>query len=225
MNSLSDALAPGGWKVEPPARTETEPLVTGNLFHQRPLLAEQFPPDDGPGGETRDEAWATRETIRGLLFQYCRGIDRREWPTVLACFHEDAVDDHGGGVLRGPAEFVEWLGKRHLRTTSSFHVVMNTSFLRMRESEVRTESLCWARQRYACSEGERQLDIGCRYLDRFERRAGKWAIAHRKVVYEWVDDRESSNPCVPEGIADDMSRRDRSDALYAFLDSESPAPE
>jgi hypothetical protein len=191
--------------------------MTDILIQQRPALAEQFPPCDGPPGEGEATSWATREIIRGLLYQYCRGIDRREWPTVLECFHEDAVDDHGGGAIRGPAEFVEWLRKRHVRTTSSFHVVMNTSFLLMRDHEVRTESLCWARQRYDCSEGERQVDIGCRYLDLFEQRGGKWAIAHRKVVYEWVEDREACSRTARADIADDMSRRDRDDPIFEFL--------
>ncbi len=34
--------------------------------------------------------------------------------------------------------------------------------------------------------GERWLDLfACRYLDRFERRAGTWAIVRRVVVHDW----------------------------------------
>lgn len=37
---------------------------------------------------------------------------------------------------------------------------------------------------------ETQSRIGGRYLDRMERRDGRWAIAHRDVVFDWsrVDD-------------------------------------
>ena len=135
----------------------------------------------------------------------------------MACFHGNALDDHGGGMVRSPVQFVEWLIKRHSRMTSSFHVVMNISFLLESAEEIRTESLCWARQRYGDGVKEHRRDVGCRYLDLFERRSGNWAIAHRKVVFEWSEDREIDIPQVPSNIAEDTSRRDRSDPIFAFL--------
>ena len=160
---------------------------------------------------------AAREAIRQLMYQYCRGVDRREWAAVEACFHADALDDHCGGVLRTPAELVSWLSKRHLRTTSSFHMVMNVAFLIEDFDQVRTESLCWARQRYRAGTGDRHLEVACRYLDRLEFRDGIWAIGHRQVVYEWLEDCAATSPQVPPGIAGDVSRRDREDPVFAFL--------
>ena len=39
-----------------------------------------------------------------------------------------------------------------------------------------------------------------RYVDRFERRGGQWRVAHRTVVYDWIEERQR-----PEMAADDAA--------------------
>ena len=187
-----------------------------NLSPQQQPVLDPLLLADVPQRADCAASWERREIVNGLLYQYCRGIDRREWPTVAACFHDDAVDDHGTGLLRSPTELIEWLSKRHVHITSSFHIVMNVSFLLEQEDSIRTESLCMARQRSGENGKERQKEVGCRYLDLFERRDGRWAIAHRKVVFEWIEDKPLDGPGVPDGIIN-VSRRDRTDPIFDFL--------
>jgi hypothetical protein len=54
----------------------------------------------------------------------------------------------------------------------------------------------------------------CRYVDRFERRAGEWKISARTVVTDWIgflDDTGHQNTIEAGWVT---SRSDRSDPVY-----------
>ena len=68
---------------------------------------------------------------------------------------------------------------------SSSHQLSNLLIDRDGDS-ARTEAYCFVWYRRADRQGgERAIAQGVRYLDRFERRAGRWAIARRTVVLDW----------------------------------------
>jgi hypothetical protein len=79
------------------------------------------------------------------------------------------------------------------------------------------ETYCQAFQRLrdASRAGTLQdLHVLCRYLDRFERRDGRWAIAARVVVYETQDVREvADTDPFPAGFA--VQVHGAADPLYA----------
>ena len=43
----------------------------------------------------KDRALLDRIELRDLVMRYCRGIDRRDFALVRACYHDNAIDDHG----------------------------------------------------------------------------------------------------------------------------------
>jgi len=51
------------------------------------------------------------------------------------------------------------------------------------------ETYLAAVHRVETDEGLRDDFLRCRYIDRFERRAGEWKIAKRTVVYDWGETR------------------------------------
>jgi ketosteroid isomerase-like protein len=119
--------------------------------------------------------------IREVLFRYCRGIDRLDLAAVRDCYHPDAIDDHGryNGTVDG---FVAWLPEALAPFASTTHFIGNV--LVERDGDVaHVESYCLALHRTAGAEpADRTANL--RYLDRFERRAGAWRIAHRRCVYQ-----------------------------------------
>jgi hypothetical protein len=156
-----------------------------------------------------------RAVVTDVLYRYCRGVDRKDWDTVRGCFHPDAVDTHG--AVDGTVEdLIQWTASKHERVPQSMHMLTNIGFLAESATTVVTETYCSVRQRIERG-GDRpaaHLAVGCRYLDRFEHRGGEWRIAHRTVVYEWVDhlaverDLLATDPSLPR------SRRDREDPSY-----------
>jgi hypothetical protein len=124
-----------------------------------------------------------RQEIQDCLVRYCRGIDRGDVDYALTAYHPDALDDHG--VLCGLAsELVGWAIKSHnegqLRTQ---HLISNISM------DIQGDLAHCETYWHYCGFNKPPLApvslIGGRYLDRFERRAGHWAIAERICVIDW----------------------------------------
>jgi hypothetical protein len=133
-----------------------------------------------------EELWA-REQIRDCLFRYSRGIDRYDVDLVRSCYHPDAVDEHG--VYNGDLSGFVGLVHRFRGPESEYglmqHVITNT--LIERDGDVaHVESYLYnplvGRDPAA---GLPDILVGGRFIDRFERRAGRWAIAHRRLVCDY----------------------------------------
>lgn len=118
-----------------------------------------------------------------VLYRYAAAVDRLDADRLAACFHDDATDDHG--IFDGPvAEFVPWVMDHVGAWVSTQHDITNP-IVEIRGDEAVSEChwIGWYRLRDG-DRGTDQLHCG-RYLDRFERRAGEWRIAHRTCVTDW----------------------------------------
>jgi hypothetical protein len=129
---------------------------------------------------------------------------------MRSAYHDDAYDDHGGykGDIDG---LIAWVRERHQTIEQSMHFLGNSTIDRDGDRAF-GETYCRLYQRTA-GPAPRRLSIGCRYLDRFERRDGEWRIARHIVAYEWWHE----EPCVGErelGSEWTTSKRSREDALY-----------
>jgi hypothetical protein len=142
--------------------------------------------------------------IRDALARYARGADRNDVELIRSAYHPDATDSHGyfSGTIDG---FVEWFRERHAAVTQSMHFLGNCLIEFDRDEAAFVETYCQAFQRLRdpARPGTLQdLHVLCRYLDRFERRDGRWAIAARTVVYETQDVREvADRDPFPAGFA------------------------
>lgn len=155
-----------------------------------------------------------RLEILDCLHRYTRGVDRFDRDLMLSAYHADAVDQHG--VAEGVAgAFVDWAISWHGQfQTRHQHIITNhTIELDGDTAHGETYYIFWGENR----EGPPSLCFG-RYVDRFERRDGRWAIAHRVCVNEkvgtfnetalppeWAAALASTGPC----------RRDAQDISYA----------
>ncbi|MGE0880786.1 MAG: nuclear transport factor 2 family protein [Acidimicrobiia bacterium] len=125
--------------------------------------------------------------IRDVLFRYCRGIDRRDFDLVRACYHPDAYDEHGD--YRGDVDgFIEHCRAGLARYEMTQHSISNIliDFSADRLAAV-TEAYTNAFHRLPASRTKPRRDffVALRYVDRFEKRAGQWAIAKRSCVFTW----------------------------------------
>jgi hypothetical protein len=136
---------------------------------------------------------ADERAITRVIHQYCRGIDRLDPELVRSCYHADAVDDHGS-FLGTRDEFVTWVFRLLDKYASTMHYVGQV-LIDIEGDVARSETYALATHRGSLDgifDPRLNLITGFRYVDRFERRDGRWAIAHRVAVTEWsrVDDLE-----------------------------------
>jgi hypothetical protein len=124
-----------------------------------------------------------KEAIREATLRYARGLDRHDYALMASAYHPDAVDDHGP-YIGAAAGFVdlharedskrEWSAQQHYMLNQLIELDGDTA-------HVETYYLATMRRK------DGLVDIaGGRYLDRCERREGRWAVAERVCVVEWT---------------------------------------
>lgn len=125
-----------------------------------------------------------RAEISDVLTRYVRGADRNEWELVRSCYHSDATDDHGlySGDVDGLMVFLAAVAAT-LQATSH---QLGPPHIEVSVDTARAETYClgWY-ERCGSDDSIWSIAQGLRYLDRFERRDGRWAIASRVVVLDW----------------------------------------
>lgn len=155
----------------------------------------------GPTGLARLLA---ESDIRDAMARYARGADRNDLALLRTAYHDDATDSHGyyAGDLDG---FERWFSERHAHVVQSMHFLGNCLIEFDGDDAADVETYCQAFQRLRAPDAPGTLEdlhVLCRYLDRFERRDGRWAVAHRVVVYETQDVRQvADGDPFPAGFA------------------------
>ncbi|MGE0383966.1 MAG: nuclear transport factor 2 family protein [Gammaproteobacteria bacterium] len=134
------------------------------------------------------DALLDRQAIMDCLARYARAIDRHDTELLRTVYHPGAIDDHTMYVGPG-TEFGPVVNEVHDQMWSAHqHYVTNVSIeLDGDEAHVESYWLVAGRRR----DGRGADVAGGRYVDRFARRDGRWAIAARICVYEWAQDAEA----------------------------------
>jgi hypothetical protein len=130
-----------------------------------------------------------RTAISDVLLQYFRSCDRADPVAMRATFFADAVVDYGdfyrGNVdgfiaaAEGPEAFDGFERTMHFVGNMLVELERDTAFA---ETYVIAHHTTKAGHAWHGA----FVPIYMRYLDRFERREDRWAVAQRRVVYEWV---------------------------------------
>jgi hypothetical protein len=69
-----------------------------------------------------------------------------------------------------------------------------------------------------------KITMGCRYVDKMQKRLGRWKIAHRVVAYHWLRREwavEEFSP-LPIGTGFTLSQRSHDDPVYTLWDMPLP---
>jgi hypothetical protein len=192
-----------------------------------------------PDRECAVQVLLDKQEISEIVLRYARGIDRLDWELVASCFHEDGVVDssffkHGAQELY--AARLAGDDREHLGSWAdlSAHYVLNC-LVSVDGDTAGGETYCVALHRTrkrdeeipvpiddpgrpGGSDGEeRDVVIGLRYIDRFDRRDGTWKITRREFVWEWtrVDAVLGRWTIDPAGYR--RGQRDRGDLSYSAL--------
>lgn len=145
------------------------------------------------------ERLAAESGINRVINLYCHALDRRRWSLLEEVFHDDAR--YGFGDIAGSWQdfaaaarsIIEPLGPTHHMVANvlinldgeTAHVETYLNGYHVIPADypegLNTNGLFYDRP------GERYVSVvGGRYVDRFEKRSGKWKIAQRAGIYDWI---------------------------------------
>jgi hypothetical protein len=121
-----------------------------------------------------------REEIRDCLTRLARGLDRHDVDLIASSFHEDAfVHDP---AFSSVTDFATWANAHHRhRWVAHQHFQTNETIAFTAVAVAHSETYCVLLGRRECGD----VDMtAARFVDRFERREGRWAIAERVTILE-----------------------------------------
>lgn len=154
---------------------------------------------------------ADRLEIMQLMYTYCRAMDRIDHEIGYSVWHDDGDADYGS-IFRGTGrEFVDWVLDLHASLVDHSHQVSNI-LIEIDGNRAASESYLTVALRQM-ADGQLFQMTGCgRYLDRLEKRGGRWGIVKRVYVHDF----DRLDP-VSQVQVEGWGRRDRSDPSYRVL--------
>lgn len=157
------------------------------------------------------------DAIRGVVYRFCRGLDRLDKALMASAFHDDASVDYGA-LFKGPAAaFIDFTVAFQAKQRAAQHLVGNI-LIDVRGDSAVVETYELGRHWSAMPDGEFDMILAGRCLDRFALRDGHWKIAERRLVVDWARRFEMDEPFFSR-IPVDKGTRDRLDPSYSFLPS------
>jgi hypothetical protein len=160
------------------------------------------------------QALIDRQEILDVLYQYAHACDRSDEPRIADVYHPEARDNHG--QYNGP-------GKKFAKVVCDGNRERDTMSHLMGQSQIRIDGDRAGAETYfnatiaRMEGGERKIDMmGGRYIDKLERRDGRWRISDRICTCEWSMTLAIENEW-QRGTGFVCGSYDESDPSYEFL--------
>jgi SnoaL-like protein len=125
-----------------------------------------------------------RQRILECLLRYCRGMDRLDLELTLSAYHPRAIEDHGARIA--PCEeFVPQVLEYHRVGEVRTQHILTNHLCELAGEVAHTESYvhCFS----VLPTGRNRLSFG-RFVDRLEKRQGRWGIVTRVSLPEGAID-------------------------------------
>lgn len=153
------------------------------------------------------EELLAKQAIAERIYAYCRAMDRMDGALGASVWHDDGTADYGELFQGSGAGFVEWACGTHQPMIAHSHQVSNI-LIEVNGERAASEAYVTAALQQESDAGTIQTTVRGRYVDRWSRRHGRWAIDHRVYLHDLHDTRPVS-PAMPRRGA-----RDPSDPSY-----------
>lgn len=152
--------------------------------------------------------------IAEQLANYARAMDRIDHDLGYAVWHPDGTARYGTMFEGSGRDFIDWVCATHAQMIAHIHRVSNILIV-VNGDHAASEAYVHATLRFEQDGVVRQATAIGRYLDRWSRREGRWAIDHREYVQD-IDEVADAGPPLVGAFG---GRRDRNDPSYAILAS------
>ncbi|MAT51651.1 MAG: hypothetical protein CMK32_10765 [Porticoccaceae bacterium] len=164
------------------------------------------------------DQWQTtvdKQAIAEVIYRYCRAMDRIDHELGYSVWHEDGIADYGDMFQGSGRGFIDWVCETHAAMVSHSHQVTNI-LIDVNGDRAGSEAYITVALRFEQDGKLMQLTGRGRYIDRWSKRDGRWAIDKRTYVQDFDDLRE-----ITATMVKGWSTRDRNDPSYQVLN---PAP-
>lgn len=162
------------------------------------------------------DAVVSRQQIADLTMVYCRGVDRADAALLGQVFHADSTVVSGAFNGNGQDFAAAICALVEEAYTQTFHSIAN-QWIEVSGDGAVGETYVLAVS--TSKDGATDTLTGGRYIDRFERREGRWAIAERSFVLDWTREEASTRDMTGGMYAalDLHGARGAADPVYAFM--------
>lgn len=143
-----------------------------------------------------------KQAITEVLLSYSRAVDRGDEALLRACYHPDAVEDHGGAFLGSAGDYIEAILPALHGGRLMTHTVTNILIELVGPAEALSECYYLSFARYLAADPPFETLTLARAIDRFERREGAWRIARRQLRWEWNREQPIAETWARGGIGD-----------------------
>lgn len=127
--------------------------------------------------------------LQRLVHRYCRAVDRGDADLLRSLYHDGASDEHGGFSAGTAVDLVAQIiaARPHLRAMQH-HVTTVNIAVGAGDTEGLAEGEVYVLATHTVAAGDRDIDVvvGGRYLDKYEKRSGRWGFTHRMIVTDWA---------------------------------------
>ena len=157
-----------------------------------------------------------KDEIRDCLYRINRGMDRIDRTLMLSGFHGEAQICWAAPDYVHLDQFIE-IAMRVQATTSRTQHLIGTILIDLDGDYANVESYELGRHLTPMPDGEKDLFIAARYIDRFSRRDGSWRIERRLKLIDSirvVEGQDTKYDGVPH-----KGLRSRDDPSYALFGS------
>ena len=157
-----------------------------------------------------------KQEIRDALSRYCRAMDRRDEPLAAATWHPEGTADYGDTFCGTGAGFAAWVTEIHLGFNRHSHQISNVLTQVDGDHAVSEAYVTVALWSSPGDDGAvTQVTSRGRYLDRWSRRDGRWAVDERHYIEDFTA--FQSLAAAEIGEVSSASSRDTSDPSYALF--------
>ena len=129
-----------------------------------------------------------KSDIGDLLARYMRAIDRGDIATLRSCYAPQATEEHGG-IYSGPAQgYIDTI-ERALANPRlvATHAISNV-LIEVAGDEARSEHYVLALTRVKAGGVVSDSLVATRIVDDLVRHDRRWAIARRRLRFDWAHD-------------------------------------
>jgi hypothetical protein len=162
-----------------------------------------------------------KQEITEAIYRYCRAYDRMDLDMALGIWHPGGTVAYGA-IYDGPAADYFRPSWDYRATLANFsHQVTNILISFDGDDQAASESYVTASLQQQPNDGIINEDLyRGRYLDRWSRREGRWAIDHRHFIPDSFTRIAFDAALVPPGLLG-LAKKDRSDPSYGLLEGRS----
>lgn len=166
-----------------------------------------------------------RQAILDCIYSHARGHDRHDTRIITDAYHEDGFDEHGKVIKPGP-EYADWINPAHASGSQNHLHNITTHTVEIDGNSAHAES--YVLVTLLNHDNATARLINGRYLDRLEKRDGKWRIVVRRCSVELMVTADASALTQPAFLDQGYSKgtRDTRDLSYVRpLEIDTPAPQ